>query len=270
MANRVTWLPSTETDIASYRLESSATQTGTYAALATITHDLQGADYDSAQGVFFYDHAAGGTSTWYRLIAIDAALNESQPSTPFQAVAGASLSLASLSDLKAYLAITHNNDDALLSRLLLAASKWFESQIGRNVASALYTDTKSGNGSRVMVLDHYPVSAVSSVTINGTPITEATTYDASGWMLDHGTVKLRGYTFTAGTLNVVISYTAGEPSIPNDIQQAVIEVAADRYKARTRIGEVSKSIAGESVSFVSFQVPVSVQTVINTYQRISF
>lgn len=180
------------------------------------------------------------------------------------------MALASLADLKAYLSISTSADDATLTRLLDAASSWFESQVGRTLALAARTEVQDGNGGRSIVPHHYPVTEITSVTIDGVVIPSAPDATSDGWALVDGVIALRGYKATTGIANVSITYSAGYLAIPDDIQQAVIEVAADRYRYRTRVGEVSKSLGGESVSFVSFQTPFAVQTVIDAYRRSSF
>lgn len=86
MANRITWLPSSDPDIYSYRVERSTTELGTYTVLATIVHNLSNpAVYDSAIGKFFYIDSTGVSGNWYRLTAIDTFAQESIPST-FQVV----------------------------------------------------------------------------------------------------------------------------------------------------------------------------------------
>lgn len=82
MANLIKWLPSSETDIASYKLERSPTVTGTYTLVTTIAHDLTDpAVFDGTH--FFYNDTEGTATDWYRLIAVDTSGLESQPSVPF-------------------------------------------------------------------------------------------------------------------------------------------------------------------------------------------
>lgn len=82
MSVRITWAPSTDDDIAEYELQRAASQGGTYTTIATIEHDLEGANYSA--GKFFYDDAGGSGTSWYRLRAIDAAEQASPWSAAFQ------------------------------------------------------------------------------------------------------------------------------------------------------------------------------------------
>ena len=56
--------------------------------------------------------------------------------------------------------------------------------------------------------------------------------------------------------------------MPAEIEQACIEVIAIRYKERDRIGQVSKSIGGETVSFSQKDFPDSVRTILNNYKKV--
>lgn len=74
---KLTWLPNTEVDIAGYEIHRSDDAVN-YSKIADITHDLNDVNvYDAAIGRFYYNDAAGTTSHWYKIRAIDAAANES-------------------------------------------------------------------------------------------------------------------------------------------------------------------------------------------------
>lgn len=100
MSARITWQPSTDADIASYDLEKAASIGGPWSLLANVPHNLAGANWDSANTVFFYLDATGSETTFYRLTAIDALAQRSPVSTPFRAAgtsAGAPALVNSLS-----------------------------------------------------------------------------------------------------------------------------------------------------------------------------
>lgn len=88
MSIKVTWAPSVEPDIASYDLEFAADLiSAPWALITNIPHNLTGPNYNTVTGKFFYAHAAGTETTYYRLYAYDTAGNKSAPSTPFRAPA---------------------------------------------------------------------------------------------------------------------------------------------------------------------------------------
>lgn len=87
MSIKVSWAPSTETDIASYDLErADDLVSAPWVLQINVPHSLVGPNYDTLSGKFFYSDPSGDTTKFYRLIAIDLATNRSAPSTPFQAV----------------------------------------------------------------------------------------------------------------------------------------------------------------------------------------
>lgn len=74
------------------------------------------------------------------------------------------------------------------------------------------------------------------------------------------------YTFAAADTGkaVLITYAY----TPYEIEQACIELLSIRYRERTRIGENSKNIGGETVSFNVKDMPDSVKTILNNYRRV--
>lgn len=85
MSNTVYWNASTDADAASYELELSDSPTGTWAALATVTHTIGGAAYSAGPPPqFFYVHAAGTVLSWYRVRVLDGAAQYSPYSAPFR------------------------------------------------------------------------------------------------------------------------------------------------------------------------------------------
>ena len=178
--------------------------------------------------------------------------------------------LSTLTNVKQWLGVTTTTDDTLLQRLLTAASGYIQSWLNRTFASAGYTDTFDGNGKDRLMLRNYPVTAVASVTIDGTVIPASTGVTVNGWLLDETgkMVILRNYWFNRGTQNIVISYTAGYATTPPEIEEACIELIGLRYRERDRIGQVSKAIGGETVSFTQKDMSDSIKTILNNYKKV--
>lgn len=176
------------------------------------------------------------------------------------------MALTDLATFKEFLGRTDTAGDALLLRLLEATSVWLEAKCGRRFAAADYTDRFTGDGSNLRLLRCSPVIQVSSVTIDGQPVANSVN-GQPGWYLDGAMMRLVGYLFTEGA-QVSISYRAGyEFDIPADVVQAVLEMAALKYRERGHIGTSSQSLAGQSVSFLPSVTPIAVQSVIDTYRR---
>lgn len=175
--------------------------------------------------------------------------------------------LTTLATAKAWLAVTGTGDDALLTRLVSAVSAAAQQRMGRQIASQSYTDTRNGTDKMAMAFPTQPVTAVASVTVDGIAIPARPAPGQSGYTFDAQLIRLVGYSFTRGVQNVVLVYTAGYAATPTDLEQAVVEIVAHKYKERDRIGQTSKVLAGETVSFLR-DVPVDALRVIDQYRRI--
>jgi hypothetical protein len=169
--------------------------------------------------------------------------------------------LTTLANVKAWLNIANNDNDALLARLITAVSTFAQSWMNRNIAVASYVEKRSGHGGQVMVTSDYPVLSVTSVTVNGLPVTGYTNDEVAVYMDS-------GKAFARGKNNVVLSYSAGYAVIPTDLEQAVIETVALRFKERERIGQSSKGLAGETTSFIIKDFPPSAQSVFQNYKKV--
>ncbi len=179
------------------------------------------------------------------------------------------MALADLSDLEAWLGLSSGNtDEALLTRLLGAASDFVETWCSRTFAVTAYTDIRDGTGLGRMTMINRPVVAVTALAIDGSAIPAAGTINGSGWFLNKDSVQLFGYAFNRGQANVAISYTAGFATIPPAVAQATIELAAMRYQERGRIGLSSVAAAGETTSYVIKDMPPSVATLLNQYRQV--
>ena len=181
--------------------------------------------------------------------------------------------LATLDQVKTYIGNSADaSDDALLQRLIAAASSAIERACDRTLAQTLYVEHRNGNGGTALSLRNFPVTSVTAVSINGLSLPEATTWDSSGWALEapNRLRLLGGRLFTTGLLNVRVTYTAGYSSftMPPDIVQACCLMTSLAYKERDRLGLDSKTINGETVNFTSDEMPPSVQAVVAEHRAV--
>lgn len=178
--------------------------------------------------------------------------------------------LTTLDNVKAWLNLTATADDDMLTRMITALSSYIQSWLNRQLASQSYTEVRDGAGKGTLTLANYPVTAVASLTVNGVAVPYATNSQGNGYLFDQYRIIMvgGGYTLTEGVQNIVVTYTAGYAAIPPEIEQACIELIATRYRERDRIGQTSKSIAGETVAFSIRDFPPSVQTILNNYKKV--
>jgi hypothetical protein len=179
--------------------------------------------------------------------------------------------LTTLATVKAYLSppLVTTTDDALLSRLITAASAFIQSWLNRTIASASYSETRNGTGGTRLFLRNRPVTAVAVLSVDGVaiaPSVPAPTGD--GYLFDDSSLYLIGHCFARGAQNVSVQYTAGFASTPPEIEQACIALVVLRYKERDRIGQGSKSVGGESVSYQPKDMPADVATILDQYRNV--
>src|SRR5487761_205916 len=178
--------------------------------------------------------------------------------------------LTTLDNVKAWFAppLMTTSDDALLTRLVTAASAFIQTWLGRTIAQTSYSETRNGQGGTRLFLRNRPVVAVASLTVDGVAIAPASGPGQAGYLFDDSSVYLAGHAFTRGQQNVTVAYTAGYAATPPELEQACIALVALRYKERDRIGQVSKNLAGEVVSFAQKDMPADVQTLLDQYRSV--
>jgi uncharacterized phiE125 gp8 family phage protein len=177
--------------------------------------------------------------------------------------------LVSLADVKAYLGgDLQSNDDAVLARLISAASAFFVTACGRPILEQNYSELYDGKGNGRLYLRNTPVTSVTSLSIDGAVVPEALAPGEPGWRLNGNIVLLFGHWFGRGLVNVAVTYTAGYPAAPADVAEAVVELVGLRYRGRDRLGKVSESIGGmATTSYSQKDVSAFVAGVIARYTR---
>ncbi len=175
--------------------------------------------------------------------------------------------LTTLAALKAYLGVTHDNDNDLLETLIGSESVFIESWLGRKYGTSGYTDIFSGNGGSEHLFWNYPVTAVTNLTIDGKTVDEAETIQDTGYMVYDSRLLLFGHVFSWGKNNCRADYNAGE-DVPADVRQACIELAAIRYKNRDRIGLKSKGLAGETITYDRRAIPDEIKAMLQPHRKV--
>ena len=176
--------------------------------------------------------------------------------------------LTTLANLKGWLNLTATGDDLLLARLVTSASAFVESWLGRAVGLADYVETRDGTGGSTLAFAVGPVQSVTALSIDGNGVAASPDGIAPGYVFSPSRLALIGRRFRPGLANVTISYQAGYATVPADIEQAVIALAALRYRERERIGLASKGLAGETTSFAQKDMPADVATALQHYRKV--
>jgi Phage gp6-like head-tail connector protein len=190
--------------------------------------------------------------------------------------------LTTLADVKAWLQTGQSafpaTDDALLTRLITAASQFIQTWLNRQIASQDWIEIRDGLGSIVGPSETryqfatFPVSAVGLVIVDGvalTPIPPSSPARA-GYLFTPTQLVIRGYAVPRRAACVTLQYTAGYTMTPPDLAQACIELVALRYRERSRIGEVARAIGGgETVSYSQKDMSDSIKSLIQQYRIVA-
>ena len=177
--------------------------------------------------------------------------------------------LTTLANAKEWLELDSSltSDDALLARLISAASGFIRIWCNRDFVRQPYVETRSGNGGRSIVLAQWPIVSVESLVIDGQPVPPAPA-NGAGYLISRSMVMLVGYFFARGAANIQISYTAGYATIPPEIEDACIQLVGFRYRERSRIGKSSESMGGETTAYQVRDVPAGVRTILDQYKMV--
>ncbi len=163
--------------------------------------------------------------------------------------------LTTLTNVKLWLTITDTAADAILTRLVSAASAFLTNWLNRQVIQATYTNEKySGNGKTMLHLKNWPIQSVSSLIVNGVAVPASPDGLSNGYVFDDKFIYLLGANvnsfpsgvFGKGIMNVSVTYVAGYATVPLDIEQACIELVALKFKERTRVGIQSQQVPGQA------------------------
>lgn len=177
--------------------------------------------------------------------------------------------LTNLADVKQWMGVTTANDDALLTRLITAASAFIQTYLNRIIASQAYSEVRNGLGNDRMAFADAPVTQVNSLTIDGIAIPASTGPTVSGYVFSENMLYLRGYSFTRGIQNVAFSYVAGYAVTPPEIAQACIELVNVRYKQKTRPDQTAQSTGGNLTASYSLKdMPDTVRTILDNYKKV--
>jgi hypothetical protein len=184
--------------------------------------------------------------------------------------------LCPLGDVTAWLQTGQNpfpaTDDALLARLVTAASQFIQTWLGRQIGLSDWIEIRDGNGGQRLAFANFPVTQVWSLSIDGLAIPPAPAGGGfgAGYVFSPTELALRGYVFTRRAQNVAVTYTAGYASVPPDIAQACVELVCQRYRERGRIGEASKALmSGETVTFSQKDMSDDVKTLLAQYRAVA-
>jgi len=179
--------------------------------------------------------------------------------------------LCTLSDLKTYLGISGDTQDAKLTMLIKMVSSQIEAYIGYSLSRKTNTEeVHSVNNEQLLLLDNQPIQSVTEVTIGGAEVTDyklipkyskvGMLYRGLGWC---GAYYTRGMTYdvVSGKYEIEVSYISGyylpsdegyvegaSDSLPYDILSACLVACSELWNVKQNGAEGIKSYSEGGIS----------------------
>lgn len=184
------------------------------------------------------------------------------------------MSFTTLDDVALYLNKISSVDfteleTAQLSALIRQVEGLIQNYCGWKILSTTYTSRKfSGTGTNSIDLEAFPLTAVVSATMDGDSITSIVDQtNAYGCLVTND-----DSTFTSGTDNIVVTYTAGflPGNVPADLVYAATYMVILNYnKINTDMFGISKGRFNDTeVTFENTNLPTLVQNVLDQYRLV--
>lgn len=177
-------------------------------------------------------------------------------------------------NLKKYLGLsqTDTSRDEVLERLLDVAFETAQSVIGWTLNREL-TDTIviEGRGQSMIAppAPYYPIVSISSLKIANVDIPAAvkTDWSSCGWYLQNNIIYLRGYR-AIGEICLTITYGAKPTDMPQELLQAVYELAAIKNKASQHLGLATKvGLSKETETYFPDDVTPTILSTLKRYTK---
>lgn len=169
------------------------------------------------------------------------------------------MAIITLSELKTFLGISGTSEDAQLTPMVAMVNKYLVNYVDRDIEETTYEDELyDGPGTVALTLRNYPIIEVSSVMCNNIEVEEVSYEDR----MDNGTdgywikdpelgILWRSGLWPRGRGIILISYTAGYETIPDDVKYAAYVAASYLRRIQKKIGIISESLGSYAYSLAN-------------------
>lgn len=183
--------------------------------------------------------------------------------------------LVELDDVLEFIGVEDTDERIYKLERYINAASWFcNNYTHRKLKSRDLTEYYNGDGTNVLLMNNYPVTAITHVYDDLDRDYESDTEidsDDLVYMPDGLACKIvyDGGVFSKGIKNIKVEYTAGYETIPWDLYQACCELVAYYWKntEEGRFGLISQQLADGSVRIETTTVPKSVRQVLDLYKK---
>lgn len=177
--------------------------------------------------------------------------------------------LASLTNVKLFLEITHTTHDTLLTLLLTQISKRVETFLNRNMEKAERTQYFNA-GRKYYFLPAYPIDSEATLTVTDDGTVQTVDDDYFVWHED-GMIEFDTTPTRTDPKQIAITWTGGyadADAVPADIQMATIMQVAFIFRRRKDIGLNSISLPDGSISVnAPTELLPEVKAVLKSYRK---
>lgn len=181
----------------------------------------------------------------------------------------ASTDLTTLSAVKEALDI--EGDDDYLENLIGRVSEVIERYCDREFAAQDITEIFDGTGTKEYALQQFPVNSIDSFYYRSGNFSDdswAEISDSYYTYKEHSGLMYYSGKFDEGVGNFKVIYNAGYETIPNDIDQAAIQLISHYYNKRKGSDVESESIGDYSVKYKSVEDTIQelgIDLILDTY-----
>jgi|SRR5690554_2744048 len=179
--------------------------------------------------------------------------------------------LTTITAVKEYIPEATDDDNDILTKLITRASKFIKNHTDRELNKTVFKEAIDGDNSCELFVSEYPIISVENIKINNAIVYEnGTAKDGNNYYIyqDIGIIR-RSIYWPKDFQNIEVNYTAGYETIPEDLEQAVIELVAFKFMNKDFIGLGSHSLGDENLSFKRKDIPEEILSVIECYKKVN-
>jgi hypothetical protein len=172
--------------------------------------------------------------------------------------------IVTLAKVKSRLNISRTSDDDVLQELILTSADITESAEGTNRVwrRTVVTNEVHDGGQAFIVPFKRPILSVTSLVVDGVSQTLAD-LDIESWRISNPTASI-GNSYRRST--ALLSYVAGAPTIPEDIQTANVELVRHLYAPRRGGSNLPRQEEPDFTESAGYLIPNRVAMIFRAHQ----